>query len=94
MRVRMLRDHVNCDDGIIPVLRRAGQSHEVPEALARIWLERGICEEDKMLDGPEEVKVHISMQNENKAIEELRTDAGGLGKGLKNQIKKHRKKKE
>lgn len=56
MRVRILTDRRGSPDGIHPQLYQAGQAYDLPPALAEPWLAKGICEQDKMLAGPEETK--------------------------------------
>jgi hypothetical protein len=63
MRIRMLRDNISCDDGVHPILRKAGQVYDVPETLA--WMldpAKGIAEQDKMMEGPTETKNIIPPQ--------------------------------
>jgi len=56
MRVRMLVDMKGAPDGIHVNDYASGNVYDLPESLAIPWLERGICEQDKILEGPSEKK--------------------------------------
>lgn len=51
MRVRMLQTRKGSQDGIHAELFQAGVVYDLAPSLATSWLERGICELDRMIDG-------------------------------------------
>lgn len=57
MRVRMLQTRRGSPDGIRAELYLAGQLYDLPAALAKPWLARGIAEEDKLVPSAPETKV-------------------------------------
>lgn len=59
MRVRMKTTRRGSPDGIHAVEYEVGKVYDLPPSLAQPWLERGICEEDKVLDGPPEIKTKL-----------------------------------
>jgi len=56
MKVRMLVDRPGSPDGIKVINYQVGEKYDMPESLAVPWLEAGHCEEDRVLDIPEETK--------------------------------------
>jgi hypothetical protein len=52
MRIRILRNIIHSRSGTF----LAGQTTHLPIDKARLWIEAGLAEEDKSLDGPPETK--------------------------------------
>lgn len=62
MRVRMMIDYEFYFDGINKRRIKAGEVVEVNDDVGRIWVREGKAREDKMMDGPPEVKVEESIK--------------------------------
>ena len=56
MRVRMMKTLQAAQDGVHVECLEAGRVYDLPEAMARAFLESGRAEEDKMLDQAPETK--------------------------------------
>jgi hypothetical protein len=56
MKVRMLVSIDGAPDGIEVKHFLRGQTYDLPPDLAGPWLDRGVCEQDKMAPGPSETK--------------------------------------
>jgi len=75
MRIRILRSMVAGGRAFVP-----GSVVEIDKRTAEAWLKAGVAEEDKALDGPEEVKA--SGQKAGKSTTTKR-GAGKSGRGKK-----------
>lgn len=56
-KIRMLSTKAGSPDGINVNEYLAGQTYNLPPRLAEIFLDSEVAEEDRALDGPEEIKV-------------------------------------
>lgn len=56
MRIRMIKMQPAALDGIHVEILESGRVYDLPDAMARAFLESGRAEEDKALDGPPESK--------------------------------------
>jgi hypothetical protein len=68
MRVRMLQTRKGSQDGIHAEIFEAGVAYELEPSLAKAWLERGMCELDRMIDrapqtGPPAAPAELRQQN-------------------------------
>ena len=54
MRIRILRSIATADRAFTP-----GSVADIENELARAWIQAGVAEEDKSLDGPPEVKESV-----------------------------------
>ena len=62
MRIRILRSIATRDRAFAP-----GSVVDIENELARAWIQAGVAEEDKSLDGPPEVKESVSEANNTTA---------------------------
>lgn len=56
MKVRMLQTRPAAPDGLNVQEFKAGQVYDLPVPLAEAWLAAGVCEQDKLAQGPSEFK--------------------------------------
>jgi len=83
MRVRILRSLATRDRAFMP-----GLVVEVDDRTAKAWIQAGVAEQDKSLDGPSEVKENVS-QIDNPAAD----GAGDAGRGKSTSADRRRRRK-
>jgi len=70
MRIRILRSIATADRAFTP-----GSVADVDEKTAKAWIQAGVAEQDKSLQGPSEVKENVSKISDTSS--NRASDAGG-----------------